>query len=268
MSKIIKKIMNANQEYTVLGGGGSEGQEVIYLTQAEYDVLPASKLTDGKIYKIKTSGVAPTPGGGTAIERGDMLLNNISPIRELNKNVRYLTGNSTKVTFYTNYWTPITTIWIWASAASLKSWLSSHCVVNNKLYYFKYTPSSSGSWHIQIMDLDTYVVTESSETYDYCNSFKYKDWYIYMNAYSTYVKYNISNDSFEVSTQEEYYSIIYPTWYKYKELYYSQDGNDYVATDDTGTEVKRYSGVGTIDAIYDDKLYRNVGDVAYAIATI
>lgn len=59
MTDIVTKVSIWGQVVPI--GWGSEGQEVVYLTQAEYDALPASKLTDGKIYKIKTSGVVPTP---------------------------------------------------------------------------------------------------------------------------------------------------------------------------------------------------------------
>ena len=57
MSKIIKKIMNANQEYTVLGGGSEwETHEVI--NQAAYDELTPAQQAE-KVYMIKESG---TPG--------------------------------------------------------------------------------------------------------------------------------------------------------------------------------------------------------------
>lgn len=62
MTNVVKSV-SINGQVVPFGGGGSEGQEVVYLTQAEYDVLPASKLTDGKIYKVKTTGVVP---GGSA----------------------------------------------------------------------------------------------------------------------------------------------------------------------------------------------------------
>ena len=70
MTDVITKVAIGWVEYP-FAGWGSEWQEVVYLTQAEYDVLPASKLTDGKIYKIKTSGVAPTPGGGDSFSYED-----------------------------------------------------------------------------------------------------------------------------------------------------------------------------------------------------
>lgn len=61
MTDVITKVSIWGQVYPFAGWGSAEWAEVVYLTQAEYDALPASKLTDGKIYKIKTSGVAPTP---------------------------------------------------------------------------------------------------------------------------------------------------------------------------------------------------------------
>lgn len=61
MTDIVTKVSIWGQVVPI--GWGSEWQEVVYLTQAEYDALPASKLTDGKIYKVKTTGVVP--GGST-----------------------------------------------------------------------------------------------------------------------------------------------------------------------------------------------------------
>lgn len=61
MTDIVTKVSIWGQVVPI--GWGSEWQEVVYLTQAEYDALPASKLTDGKIYKVKTTGVVP---GGSA----------------------------------------------------------------------------------------------------------------------------------------------------------------------------------------------------------
>ena len=55
-NNVIQKVYNGWNEYLV-GWGSTEWAEVVYLTQAEYDALPASKLTDGKIYKVKTTGV-------------------------------------------------------------------------------------------------------------------------------------------------------------------------------------------------------------------
>ena len=62
MTDVITKVSIWGQVYP-FGWGTTEWQEVVYLTQAEYDALPASKLTDGKIYKVKTTGVVP--GGST-----------------------------------------------------------------------------------------------------------------------------------------------------------------------------------------------------------
>lgn len=39
-----------------LGGGGSA--DIVHLTQAEYDALPDSKLTDGKVYMIEDASPA------------------------------------------------------------------------------------------------------------------------------------------------------------------------------------------------------------------
>lgn len=68
MSKIIKKIMNANQEYTVLGSWGSEWEAHEFITQAAYDQLtPAQKAE--KVYMIKDSGTPSTVlTAGTGID--------------------------------------------------------------------------------------------------------------------------------------------------------------------------------------------------------
>lgn len=68
MTNVVKKVSINGQVVPFGGGGGSEWAEVVYLTQAEYDALPASKLTDGKIYKVKTSGSVPAPWSWTPIE--------------------------------------------------------------------------------------------------------------------------------------------------------------------------------------------------------
>ena len=47
-----------------LGGGGG-GADVVHLTQAQYDALPSSKLTDDKLYLITDAGGGG--GGGTYI---------------------------------------------------------------------------------------------------------------------------------------------------------------------------------------------------------
>lgn len=70
MTDIVTKVSIWGQVVPI--GWGSEGQEIVYLTQAEYDALPASKLTDGKIYKVKTTGVVP----GGSIDASDVEYDN------------------------------------------------------------------------------------------------------------------------------------------------------------------------------------------------
>lgn len=72
MTDIITKVSIWGQVVPIWWG--SEWQEVVYLTQAEYDALPASKLTDGKIYKVKTTGV---PWGVLTAGAGIDITNNI-----------------------------------------------------------------------------------------------------------------------------------------------------------------------------------------------
>ena len=56
----INKIKLSGTSYDIQDSNAARS---VTLTQAEYDALPASKLTDGKIYKVKTTGVVP---GGSA----------------------------------------------------------------------------------------------------------------------------------------------------------------------------------------------------------
>lgn len=46
-------------------GGGGGNADIIELTQAEYDALPDTKLTDNKMYLIK-DGTSPSPSGGSS----------------------------------------------------------------------------------------------------------------------------------------------------------------------------------------------------------
>ena len=74
MTDVITKVAIGWVEYP-FAGWGSGWQEVVYLTQAEYDALPASKLTDGKIYKIKTTGIpweVLTAGAGIDITNNEI----------------------------------------------------------------------------------------------------------------------------------------------------------------------------------------------------
>jgi hypothetical protein len=82
------------------------------------------------------------------------------------------------------------------------------------------------------------------------------------------IKIQISNFStYENITWEEYNAAAnYANSINW--LFYAQDGNDYVATDINGTEVKRYVWIGTVTWIANGKLWRTVWDVSYAIAII
>lgn len=99
MSKIIKKIMNANQEYTVLGGGSEwETHEVI--TQAAYDQLTPAQQAE-KVYMIKESGT-PVPTSGEI----SSLINFIkhTPIVTITANWDYdIPANATLVKFIQEY---------------------------------------------------------------------------------------------------------------------------------------------------------------------
>ena len=57
-------LMLNNRNYSSGGSGGGGGNaDIIELTQAEYDALPDTKLTDNKMYLIK-DGTSPSPSGG------------------------------------------------------------------------------------------------------------------------------------------------------------------------------------------------------------
>ena len=263
-NNVIQKVYNGWNEYLV-GGWTTEWAEVVYLTQAEYDALPASKLTDGKIYKIKTSGVAPTPGGGTVIERGDMLLSKISYASEIDNLFVYHAGNYMELIFYYPNWIE----------KFRRNWSNSvrrtqPLMKTNYLFDFRYDEvvnTSDVDWSVQKYDINWTLVDSLDLWRTYRPSRDMWPYWFFDNYFIFHWK-KISYD-LEIlwdATQEEINAI--PSWLYYKGLYYTQDNNDYVASDVNGTEVKRYSNVGTINGIYDDKLYRNVGDVAYTIATI
>lgn len=247
MTDVITKVAIGWVEYP-FAGWGSEWQEVVYLTQAEYDALPASKLTDGKIYKIKTSGVAPTPGGGTAIERGDMLLAKIT----------WSSENETYYCWYEQYKTYILrNNWTMYKSLEFTSYGWIEWTFLNNMYLCRSNGSETTD-QVKIMNLSNDEVL----TFTPWRSFKLKDNYLHTSN----LKFNLLNWEYVEWSNPEYESI--PSWLYYKGLYYTQDSNDYVASDVNGTEVKRYSNVWTINGIANGKLYRNVGDVAYAIATI
>lgn len=48
---------NDNMDKLDQGGGGGSAN-IVHLTQAEYDALPDSKLTDGKVYMIEDASPA------------------------------------------------------------------------------------------------------------------------------------------------------------------------------------------------------------------
>lgn len=62
--------------------GGGEGCEIIELTQKEYDDLPDTKLTDGKLYKIKDANIN---GDATTVTYVDPDGNKTNVAAELDK---------------------------------------------------------------------------------------------------------------------------------------------------------------------------------------
>lgn len=259
MTNVVKKV-SINGQVVPFGGWGSEWQEVVYLTQAEYDALPSSKLTDGKIYKIKTSGSVPS-GGWTAIERGDVLLSKIVLACDVDWYYLSSTGSNYEITLKNNYWLIFNTI-------QSVSWSAYRYVCPTYHWYLiYYSATSNTSWRLYSYDIN------NSQLYQYnvggLNTPKLSWEYVYIKFWTTtaYKRFNLDLTGETDITQEEYDNVA-NFWGSYNWLFYAQDGTDYVATDINGTEVKRYVWVGTINGIANGKLYRNVGDVAYAIATI
>lgn len=293
-NNVIQKVYNGWNEYLV--GWGSEGQEVVYLTQAEYDALPASKLTDGKIYKVKTSGVVPggstnasdveydnTTSGltadnvqdaidevnskvssGTMFERWDMLLFTIDNASPIHWAVCLVAPDYDNIKIInTGTWT---VVYDSGSTSSSPNACYKNVISIDDAFYTLTRKNSGRRYEIHIFDTNwTETVTAAGEEIFSAHEVK-NDWeYWYCRYDSSYYKIDTQWNK-TGSTQSEFDAI--PSWLYYKGLFYSQDNNDYVAVDSTGTEVKRYSNVWAINGIYDDKLYRNVWDVAYAIATI
>lgn len=294
-NNVIQKVYNGWNEYLV-GGWTTEWQEVVYLTQAEYDALPASKLTDGKIYKVKTTGVVPggsadasdveydnTTSGltatdvqsaidevnskvsyGTVFERWDMLLFAIDNVSPIHWAICLVSPD------YDNIKIRNTVTWTIMYDSGSTSPSPNACYKNvisiDDTFYTLTRKNSGRRYEIHMFDTNwTETVTIAGEEVFSAHEVK-NDWeYWYCSRESSYYKIDVQWNKTE-STQSEFDAI--PSGVYYKWLYYSQDNNDYVAVDSTGTEVKRYSNVGTINGIYDDKLYRNIGDLSYAIATI
>lgn len=256
----IKKIINAWNEYNI-SGGSTEWAEVVYLTQAEYDALPESKLTDGKIYKIKTSGVAPTPGGGAVIERGDILLNKIVLACDVDWYYLSSEGGNYAIILRNNYWLLLDSI-------QSVAWGAYRHASPTYNWYLIYSEGySSTSWKISSYDINNSQLYQYNVSWYYTNAPKLSWEYIYIKIGETYKRFNLDLTWETDITQEEYDNVV-DFWGSCNWLFYTQDGNDYVASDIEWTEVKRYVWVWTVNWIANWKLYRNVGDVAYAIATI
>lgn len=256
-NNVIQKVYNGWNEYLV--AGGSSGEEHEFITQEEYEQLTPAQQAE-KVYMITGEGETPTPGGETAIESGDVVITNL---------FRY---SSSDTQWYI----------VWANGSNNtqvrvrnESWvekLSQNLYNNDDIFLIQdwYAYYSYGNlFHKK--NLSTWVdETVTVYTGSYTVYHKWSDWYMYFlnNSVNPKVvkKVSAADLTIEDSTEVEYNSI--PSGLYYKGLYYSQDNDDYVAVDATGTEVKRYSEVWTINGIYNDKLYKTVGDVAYAIATI
>ncbi len=266
MTDVITKVAIGWVEYP-FAGWGSEGQEVVYLTQAEYDELPASKLTDGKIYKIKTSGVAPTPGGGTAVERGDIVFATVAGMSEYEwvfvtwwgagstayPAVDYLWNrvlqNQNKAIYVKNDWTIIYIQLVWSYS---------------KPEYRRSQPPYSSYTTI----LETTYQPQSA-------TYKMANWYIYIRDQlsinpTNYNYYKVNIETFEItSIDETEYNNITEYWKYYKWLYYSVDWTDLVSKNDLWTEIKRYTNIIKDNFwITNDIIYAYINWQSYAMTTL
>lgn len=288
MSKIIKKIMNANQEYTVLGSWGSEWEAHEFITQTDYDLLtPAQKAE--KVYMITGEG---TPGGDGSAE--DTSYDNTTSWLTATNVQDAIDEINTKIA-----WTQTVTLdWnMVLNKISGKTWTTSSIYIDaanvnvyNSNSVLKYTAPYSTYASFLIYDKYLFYSTLSTRWESYNDIYKLdltnygtqyvthetnsSMWmkctldYIYFSSVWWYYKILIDDFStIESVTENEYNSAVnYAN--SIDGLFYTQDNNDYVATDINGTEVKRYVWIGTVTWIANGKLWRTVWDVSYAIATI
>lgn len=269
MAEIIKKIANAGKIYSI-GGGSTPVEEVEHkvVTQEEFDVIPQEEKVKN-VYMIKGEAEpTPTPGGGTIIERGDMLLHTIQKYSDSNSFYDWPDNEMSAVTFYDNLWNEVYKYYHinWSEWPYTIHW--------GNLYISRYTSWTWYNYSINLVNVEDwsesniYTIPADSST---ARDIKFVD-YMYVKAKPDFWASELSyykvdyEGNVETSTQSEFDAI--PSGAYYKWLFYTQDWNDYVAKTKEWTEVKRYSGVGTISGIYNDKLYRNIGDVSYAIASI
>lgn len=267
MSKIIKKIMNANQEYTVLGSWGSEWETHEFITQADYDALtPAQKAE--KVYMITGEGETPTPGGGTAVERGDIVFTEVAGMSEYEwvfvtwwgsgstayPAVDYLWNrvlqNQNKAIYVKNDWTIIYIQLVWS--------------YSKPEYRYSQPPYSSYT-----TILETTYQSQGA-------TYKMSNWYIYIRDQlsinpTNYNYYKVNIETFDtVLIDETEYNNITEYWKYYKWLYYSVDWTDLVSKNDLWTEIKRYTNIikDNIFWITNDIIYTYINRQSYAMATI
>ena len=153
MTDVITKVAIGWVEYP-FAGWGSEWAEVVYLTQAEYDALPASKLTDGKIYKIKTSGVAPTPGGGgTVWLDSNIVLNKINQVLSTVNTSCYVNQASVSNYVYV-YWENSSLIWTYD--ISRDGWYIQKTYETYVIWLQSYNSSYSSNKHyiVHVVDVE------------------------------------------------------------------------------------------------------------------
>ena len=251
MTDVITKVSIGGQVYP-FGGWSSEWQEVVYLTQAEYDALPASKLTDGKIYKIKTSGVAPTPGGGVVID-WDVVLAQVCYAFDTDwifrtydwSGVRgFVLKNSINWTVYSKIipntwirwsivWHVSGTKWIWFCAYQPGTLSTDRVTV----YWY-----NANTWEVFTNVTDRYLdnTTRSAVYEDGTDYF-----YIQTDYQSTTRwKYNYEWEYlWEVNSSEIQDAINTPDWVYYDWLYYTQDNSDIISKDKNWTVIKTYSWI-------------------------
>lgn len=302
MTDIITKVSIWGQVVPI--GWGSEGQEVVYLTQAEYDALPASKLTDGKIYKVKTTGVVP--GGSTnasdveydnttsgltadnvqdAIDeiknnseqsvdmKWDILLVaepfNTASVRKGSSDTKWyvlVRSDTHSQTIVNTLWRPV--ININREFDTVNTWTIYNWILY--VWWFHYGGGNYyyGKYNLTTSEKQTYTPFDNAYANGILwitNDIIYVQWKSSWAIINTVKKLDLNFNYIWDVDWFDYNNL--PTFI-YKWNFIFQDWNNLIFKDDEWNTTKTVSNVWTIDFIYNDKMYRTIWGVSYAIAII
>lgn len=207
-------------------GGGGGSAEGIHLTQAEYDALPASKLTDGKIYFIDDG-----------ISGRDIVANGVFvDVDNVIKAQTTLT-NSVETTYTT----------------------TEDCCI---LFYFNANSANAG--YMKINDVFVIAVTSTFRNFAFVKKGSVVKMRSCVDDSGFYTVYGIQQGTNSAYAQSmHHYSTdehIVGTWIDGKTIY----EKSYSDTTPSSTTSKNYSlGVSNIDEIiyYDGMVYRNDGAI-------